>query len=426
MIYAILIGISLAILGVSWFLYRRNFELFLCLLIAIFSEFFYLLPRIKGPEDYKLLLLPMIALLLFESLLTRKLAFGRYGWWVVSFLAISVLGVFVAWFSGQSLDLGIKAAKFIPLVMVYFLVVGRQIRTEKFSLYFIVMALAVSFVALIFFATHGAVNPFFGIEQKMLLDHLGNPRVTVGQFVIPIAAVMAFARYKQNSKIIYLFAAIMLFCEVLFIQQTRGFIASTFLSMCVVYVLSTKLTPLRISFYLFAIGGVFAASMVFSVSDFSSFGVVKRSQVDFSKRHGSYGGSAQARLNSYAYYWNEIQQHPIVGRGIYNFNWKESAEKDLQENRGIHLSDIGITHFVVQAGLVGVLWLVYGILKIGRDIWLYRKGLIVSCYFIIAIFAMPTLDILLLTSSLFCFGVFLGLTSNAITTSNLNAVSKGS
>lgn len=425
MIYAILIGISLVILGVSWFLYRRNFELFLCLQIAIFSECFYLLPRIKGPEDYKLLLLPMIAVLLFESLITRKLALGRYGGWVLSFLAISVLGVFVAWSSGQSLILGLKAAKFIPLVMVYFLVAGRGIQIEKFSIYFILMALAVSVVSLIFFASHGTVNPFVGIEQKMLVDHLGNPRVTVGQFVISTAAVMALARYKQNSNIMFLVAAVLLFAEVLFVQQTRGFVVAVFLGMIGVYALSTKLTPISISLYLLVIGSVFSAGLFFSTADLSSLSVVKRSQTDLVKRGGSYGSSVQARLNAYTYYWEQIQQNPLIGRGIYNFNWAGNNEKQLQALKGVHLSDIGITHFIVQAGLIGALWIAYGLLKIWRDIWLYRKSLVVSCYFIIATFAMPTLDILLLTNALFMFGVFLGLVSSAIVPPTSKPVLKG-
>lgn len=425
MIFAILTCISLVVLGVGWFLYQRNIELFLCLLIAMYSEFFYLLPRISGPEDYKLLLLPMITILLFESLLTGKLALGRYGWWVLSFLAISVMGVFVAWFSGQSILLGIKAAKFIPLTMVYFLLAGRQIKIEKFSTYFILMGLAVASIALICFATHGAVNPFPGIEQDKLFVLFGKPRLTVGQFVISAAAVVAFARYKQNSSIIFLLASVALFGEVVFIQQTRGFIVAILLSMFIVYMLPSKLTPLRISFNLILTGGFFCSWLLLSGADFSSFSVVKRTKTDFAKRGGSYGGSAQARLNAYRYYWEQIQQHPIAGRGIYNFNWEGNTENRLQEYEGIHLSDIGIIPFIVQAGLVGIIWIVYGLLNIWKDIWVFRNNLVISSYFIIGTFTMPTLDMFLRKDSLFLFAVFLGLTSSIIVAVNSDAVPEG-
>ena len=425
MIFAILICISVTVLGAGWFLYRRNIELFLCLLIAMYSEFFYLLPRIDGPEDYKLLLLPMISVLFFESLINRKLAFGRYGWWLLSFLTISVLGVFVAWFSGQSLSLGVKAAKFIPLVMVYFLLAGRQIQVEKFSNYFILMGFAVTSVALIFLVTNGAINPFLGVGQEKLLDHLGKPRITIGQYVVSAAALMAFVKYKKNSSIMFLFASVALFGEVVFIQQTRGFILAILLSMFIVYMLSSKLTPLRISFYLILTGAVCCSWLLFSDADFSSFSLVKRTRSDFSKQGGSYGGSAQARLNAYTYYWKQIQQRPIVGRGIYNFNWEGNSEKRLQEYEGIYLSDIGITHFIVQAGLVGAIWIIYGLLKIWKDVWGYRKNLVVSCYFIIGTITLPTLDMFLRKDSLFLFAVFLGLSSSIFVAVNSDAVSEG-
>jgi len=414
MTYAILSCISLVFLGASWFLYRNKIELFLCLLIAMCFECFHLLPRIIGSDDYKLLIVLVIIVLFFEGLCSRRLALGRYGWWVISFLVISVFGVFVAWTSGQDILTGIKAAKFIPLVLVYFLLAGRTIQIDKFSTYFILMGLAVSTVALICFVTQGAVNPFLGLEKENLVDHLGRPRITVGQFVISVATVMAFARYKQNSNVLFQVAAIALFAEVLFVQQTRGFIAAIVLSTFVVFALSIKLTPLRISFYLILIGSVLAAALFISPPDLSSLSVVERSKTDFSKKAGSYGNSAQARLNAYAFYWEEIQKNPITGRGIYNFNWTGNTEKRLQEVKGIHLSDIGIVSFVVQAGLIGVIWLGFGLLKIWKDIWHFRNHLVVSCYFIIATFTLPTLDMLFRRDSLFLFAIFLGLWSSII------------
>src|SRR3990170_8917107 len=207
MIFVILTCISLAVLIVAWFLYRRNMELFLCLLIAIYFEFFYLLPRIMGPDDYKLLLLPMILVLLFESFVSGQLSLGRYGWWVICFMGISLFGIIVAWSSGQGISLGIKAAKFIPLVMVYFLLAGRKINAEKFSTYFIVMSLAVASMATISSLTHGTINFFSGRPLDILVQEPESLRITTGQFIISAAAVMAFARYNQSSRIRFLFAS---------------------------------------------------------------------------------------------------------------------------------------------------------------------------------------------------------------------------
>jgi hypothetical protein len=119
-------------------------------------------------------------------------------------------------------------------------------------------------------------------------------------------------------------------------------------------------------------------------------------------------------LNAYNHYWKELQKQPVTGLGMLNFNWDGNTEKRLQVYRGIHLSDIGVVHFLVQAGLVGFLWLMYGLMKIWKDILFFRKHLSVACYFIIGTFTLPTLDMFLRKDSLFLFAVFLGLSSSII------------
>jgi hypothetical protein len=421
MILIVLTCISITLLAVCWFLYRRNIELFLCILIAAYSEFFYLIPQIKGPEDYKLLLLPIILILLFESLLSRKLALGRYGWWVISFLIISLFGVIVANLSGQSFVLGIKAAKFIPLVMVYFLLPSREIKAEKFIKYFIVMALAVAFISTIQYILKERINLFPGVPMERFtgkaLDSSAVFRVTIGQFIIPVAAVAALARYGQSSRLSFLFVTIALSLEVLFVQQTRMLIVALFLSMVLVYTLSHKLTPLRIATYSICAGVCVTSMLLVSVSDLRDVPLIKRSVTDFEKHRGSY----QGRIYAYTYYWNAIEKRPLTGYGILNFNWEGNAENTLQK-KGIHLSDIGIIHFIWQAGLIGFIWLVYGLSKLWRDALRFREQLPISSYFIVAIFTLPTIDMLLRNDDLFLFAIFLGLSANMISARGTKAL----
>lgn len=425
MIFAVLTFVSLIMLGIVWFLYRWNMELFLCLLIAIYFQFFYLLPHIIGPDDYKLLLLPIMSVLLFESFLSGNLSLGRYGWWIICFIGISVLGIIVAWSSGQGITLGIKAAKFIPLVMVYFLLAGRKIDANKFSTYFIVMSIAVASLATIGSLTHGAINLFPGLSQDMLVEQSGRFRLTAGQFVISAAAVMAFARYNQSSRIWYLIVSTVLFAEVLFIQQTRGFIVAVLMGMLVVYVLSHKLTIVRISFYLIFAGCCLASWLLLSGADFNRISFVKRTRTDMVRRDGSYGGSLEARLNAYDYYWKQLKNNLVTGRGILNFNWEGNPERRLQQFFGIHLSDIGVMNFLVQAGIIGIVWLLYGLFKLWKDILLYRSHLVIACYFIIGTFTMPTIDMFFRNDSLFLFAVFLGISSGIIAAAETNDVPEG-
>jgi hypothetical protein len=425
MIFVILTFASLIVLGVAWFLYRWNIELFLCFLIAIYFQFFYLLPRIAGPDDYKLLLIPIMSVLLFESFLSGNLSLGRYGGWIICFMVISIFGIIVAWSSGQGIALGIKAAKFIPLVVIYFILAGRKMDVEKFTSYFIVMSLAIAFLATIGSIMHGVINLFPGLPHDTMIEQSGRLRITAGQYVISTAAVMAFARYNQSSRLWFLIASIILFAEVFFVQQTRGFIVAVSLGMLVVYVLSHRLTIARISFYLIFTCCCLAFWLLFSGADFSRIGLVKRTQTDVVKQYGSYGGSFQARLNAYDYYWKQLQKNPVTGRGILNFNWEGNPDRRLQQFYGIHLSDIGVMNFLVQAGLIGIVWLVYGLFKLWKDILIYRRHLLVACYFIIGTFTMPTLDMFFRNDSLFLFAVFLGLSSSIIVAAKTDAVPEG-
>ena len=407
MIYAILICISISILFFLWYFYRNKIELFLCLLIAINFEFFRLLPRIQGPDDYKLLLLPIVLILLFERLLCRKLTLGRYGWWVVAFLGISVMGVIVAYFSGQSMSLGIKAAKFIPLVLVYFVLQGHDIDSKKFVNYFVIMAFTVAGIATVQYFLHDRLIIFTALPKDLLFGKEGPIRITVGQFIIAAGAVAAAARYFQSYNMIFLFTALGLFFQIVLIQRTRGFIAGVFLSMFVVYIMSHKITLLRISSYLIFAGLCMGSWILLSDAKLDTIGIIDQTRLDIQKQRGSF----QARINSYSFYWKEIQKKPFAGRGLLNFNWQGNTEKYLQYEKGIHLVDIGITHFIVQAGLIGLIWLIYGLFRMWLDVIYNSETLIVSCYYVVATFTMPTLDMFLEMDTLFLFAVFLGLTS---------------
>ncbi|SPD73161.1 membrane hypothetical protein [uncultured Desulfobacterium sp.] len=411
MIFAILTCIAVVSLGCSWFLYKRNIEMFLCLLIAVYSEFFYLLPHFFG---YKYLLLPILLVLLFESFLNGRLAMGRYGWLVIWFIAISLFGVIVALFYGQSLALSIKAAKFIPLVMVYFLLAGRKIDTDKFALYFIYMSLAVALLATITSFSHGAVNFFPGMPTDKLAEQTVRLRITAGQFVIAAAVVMAFSLYQQKEKSIYLIAFIALFAEVLLVQQTRGFIIAIFLSIFSIYFLSKKLTPMRISLCLIVLACCLGLLFVLSTADFSKIEFIKRIQTDMVKRGGRYGGSLQARLNAYEYYWKIVKKVPFTGRGLLNFNWEGNPDKHMQLNYHIHLSDVGIFHFLIEAGVIGFIWLIFCFFRVWRDIFAFREQLAITCYFIVGTFCSLTLDMFLGYDSLFLSSVFLGVSSSSI------------
>lgn len=416
MIFAVYICISFIMLGLSWFLYRRNFEMFLCLLIVIYYEFFYIFPLAVG---YKYILLPIVFILFTINLIKGNLSLNRYGLWIIGYLAISWFSIVVAYFAGQDIILGIKAAKFIPLVLIYFVVVNQKIDLYKFLKYFLWIGLGIAALCAVFSLTHASINPFLGMPKDFVSNQAGRLRITIGQFVISAAALMAYAAYLKGKGIGYLAAAAGLFLEVIMIQQTRGFIAGIVLSGIFINMVSRKLTAIRLSLGLTILGSMMIAMTVLSYTDLTKIEFFKRIDADLKKTEGSYGGSIQARIDGYKYYSKVIEKNLMTGRGLLNFNWSGNTERYLQEYHSIHLSDIGIMHFFVQSGLVGILWFFYGFIKLIKHLLMFREFLPLGCYFILGALVLPTLDMFLDTeNSLFLFAIILGVFTKCTEISN--------
>lgn len=410
MIYAVLICLSFIIFGISWFLYRRHFEIFLCLLIIIFYEFFYIIPVASGYNKYLLL---MIVFILFAiNMIKGNLELNRYGLWIIGYLMISLLSIVVAYFSGQGIILGIKAAKFIPLVLIYFIVGGQKLDSDKFVKYFISIGLGITILCTVYYVSYASINPFFGMTVSLDSYQTDRLRITIGQYVISAASIMAYAAYQKGKGIAYLIVALCLFLEVILIQQTRGFIAGLLLSAIVIHMASRKLTAIRFSLWLTIFGFMMISMTALTYSDLNKINFFKRIDEDLKKIEGRYGGSLQARLDAYKYYLKVIENNSITGRGLFNFNWTGNSERYLQEHYSIHLSDIGIMHFFVQSGLIGILWFFYGLIKLLKHSLSFKDQLSFGSYFVLGAFVLPTLDMFLDTeNSLFLFAIVLGIFS---------------
>jgi hypothetical protein len=227
---------------------------------------------------------------------------------------------------------------------------------------------------------------------------------------------MAFVKYGLKFSLKFALVAGLLLLEVLFIQQTRMLIAALILSMILIYALSHKLTALRMAAYSVCAGLLVALMLALPMSGLKEISLVKRTTTDIQQRKGSY----QARVNAYNYYWNEIKKRPLFGQGILNFNWEGNQERKLWQ-LGLHLSDIGMIHFVVQAGIIGFIWLMWAFFKIWRDIFRFRLLLPISSYFVVATFASPTIDMVLRSDSLFLSFAFLGILSSTISSGKTDA-----
>lgn len=97
----------------------------------------------------------------------------------------------------------------------------------------------------------------------------------------------------------------------------------------------------------------------------------------------------------------------------------------MMRSRAVHLSDIGIMHLFVQAGLIGFFWLLYGLTRLCFDTIRFREKLQISSYFIVGTFAMATIDMFLRNDSIFLFAVILGLFSSTFATFETATVTEG-
>jgi len=413
MIIALLIAISILGSLFLWIVYRYNIELFACILIFINFEFFYLLPQIGTFPVYRYIDVFLVAVFLIIRTVMGELRLGRYGLWVILFIIILAVSIIVAYLSGQNLILGMKASKYYLLILAYFLFTNTQFKEEKFARYLISMGLILVLLIFFHYIASGQINVFHGLtdtlRETFIKEREGRMRVVIGSVVISLSGVLSFILYFQEKRNpLYLMTAIVICIEMLFINQTRMLLLAMFLTMVFVF-MTTKFSMSKI------IVSVFIITLLISSWPFIADGIMSKSSLgqltktEVKQKQGSY----QARILTYQYYWKEILKHPYVGQGLVNFNWEENPEARLQR-MSITLSDVGIVHLVVTAGMMGLLWFVIGLFFIWFDILRTRGSLLISTYIIIATITIPTIDLFVRQDHIFVFGIILAALSNRI------------
>jgi len=403
MIHIIYLCIAVLIYGITRSLYYKKPELFLCLLIFINFEFFFLIPSIGKFDNYRVMLLPIIFFLITELGLAGKLRGGAFGLLVFSYICLLVIGILTAFSNGQPLLLGVKAIKFQLPFFVYFIVVSQDVDIEKFANYLITISLLlVGLIALNLHVFNG--NLFAKSSEELMRERLGMIRFTMGEKMLSIGCVMAFVKFLKNQPKFHLIFFLLLFFHLFFIVQTRMVILSTMLSCFTIFLLcremDVKLLVFAIVITFLAIPSAFLfGTMLIKV------GLVDKTITDIREK----GGSWQARVQTYKYYTSKIAESPVWGYGHENINWEKSPEPKLME-RCIYKGDIGITHFFYENGMFGMVWFIAMMCGVVRMLWSCRREYPeILSYFLMAFFAMTTLDFFFLSNEILLFGIFLGL-----------------
>ncbi|MFC1818787.1 hypothetical protein ACFL0B_06800 [Thermodesulfobacteriota bacterium] len=429
MTHGVLFLIGCIIIILTRRLYYRNFELFLCLLITVNFDFFHLIPRIGSSDLYRESLLVVLLFYLFEEYIARdhifhkknigSLAFpsaGIYRYIVLGYFAIGTMGVWVAFYNGQSLELGVRTFKFYPLVLVYFLIIKRGLNVEKFTCYFLWMATAIAALVFIQFLIYGKMSFFFFYEDS--LSHvrgIGTDRglrLLEGSTIILIGMITAYIKWLKTHRAQFLSMTIFLLTHIFIVMQTRSILVSIILVMFLVTFLIDihKKGSLIKKLYLVAIGVLLIAFYVIYYQDvISGQGIVTQTINDLQgiTFTGQGAGTLQIRLLCYQYYWQELQTFWLTGRGLLSSAWPGNPDAYLSEVYNFYLSDIGVFHVFLNFGLAGAIFLVIMVLAT-----LMRLGCLidtapeVACYFLLGIILLPIRDMFFRLDCIFVFAIF--------------------
>src|SRR4030043_1991607 len=156
-------------IGGVTFLFLKQMELFILLILLWNHELFYLVPNaLLGGKNFQGLdYVALFATGLWYFLRDKKPNDGTFNFAVIALIFISMMAVFNSFFSGQPLLLGIKAAKSYFLILFYFVFMARPINTKKLFKLVIITGVILTFLNNVQYLFMGKITIFhFSREMK--------------------------------------------------------------------------------------------------------------------------------------------------------------------------------------------------------------------------------------------------------------------
>lgn len=345
------------------FIFLKQFEFFILLVLIINEEFFYLVPRqALGNRQLQGLLYVILFTLgiayFFRDKRSREIDFSGM---VIALLFISCLGVLNSFFHGQPLVLGVKAAKGYALVLFYFIFMSKDIKTEKLLRFVVMAGVALTFLNNLQFVLHGRLN-LFHVAGEM--ERAGQLRFLIGDYFMIFSPLMAFSEYLKSKKKLYLLAFVYITATVIIQGQTRAVMWGFFVTVLILLYVSRQVDLKKA--VLIGIPGLILLIWIAPLIQSTFLGelyLITKNEI------AGRGGNVGVRFDTYDYYLREIKKSPIIGRGIWNeaFDIYMGNNPEDVKYRGIHLSDIGLTSLLFHAGLIGAIWLTILLIKVYKS-----------------------------------------------------------
>jgi O-antigen ligase len=405
-IFIILLTVGASAYALMRYVYYKNIELFICLVVIINFDFFYLLPPVGGFYNYGITLLPVFALLLIEQLLRSRIRMDVFGVLILIYVFFLVVGIVTAFSNGQPIVLGFKAIKYQLLIFVFFIIAAQDVKLDKFTKYFIFVTVVFMLLADIDTAFFKGELIFAHASERFMGERLGKTRFVLGAAMISIACVMSFASFLKKKSKVYGVLFFIFFLHIFFVIQTRMTIIGIIVTCALLLAIVRRLSPSGMFVMVFLVSLSIPGMMLFG-NFFNEIGLVKKTRTDIQSKTGSW----QGRLNAYGYYWGKIAESPLFGYGYENLNWEKGTELQLRAKK-IFKEDIGISHFFYENGLLGILWFIALTVALVKRVWPIKQKIPeITAFFIFSYAVLITLDYFFYRYTILFFGIFLGLLS---------------
>ena len=117
-IHLLIIGIFL--IPFFNYFYKKNFELFLIILIIFGFNLMYLVKIINFFSKGFILVIPFLIYIFLKEAMQKRIKIDGIGVWVLVYIFILFFGIIVAYMRGQAIKLGLLGAVFYGILLVYF------------------------------------------------------------------------------------------------------------------------------------------------------------------------------------------------------------------------------------------------------------------------------------------------------------------
>src|SRR4030042_4042231 len=343
----VLLLLPLFIGGVT-FLFLKQMELFMLLILLWNHELFYLLPNaVLGGKNFQGLdYVALFATGLWYFLRDKKPNDGTFNFAVIALLFISLMAVFNAFFSGQPLLLGIKAAKSYFLILFYFVFMARPINTKKLFKLVIITGVVLTFLNNVQYLFMDKITIF---HYSVEMDRVGQLRFLIGDFFIIFAPIIAFGEYLKNKKKVYLLASLYMAITIILQGQTRAVILGSMVTLFLLLYLAEKLSLAKAVIY----GIPLLIILVLIIPLFQSTFLGELYELTKYEIRGG-EGNVGVRLDAYDYYLGEALKSPLIGRGVWNaeFDIYMGDNPEYASGQELYLSDIGLGSVIFHMGLI--------------------------------------------------------------------------